>query len=549
MNILTFSEWQNRTYTNNITNQERVSKAIDAATRNLNGQCAGAIFALYQKKYWGDFSSEQVVQTPDQETKYDYLLTAITLATDYYIESGGLYVNINTNVNSTAGSQNVNGNSDNAKIVGLRQDIRANLTLAGCYQNIKTYNQAPKTTSDLSSLKDDLWQLLFSDGTVSSNYGWSSQRTVTAINDITAPYASSISEALNIANQIKQDNIAINEKLNTNTQNIQTNKNNITTLDNDLGDLGDQVGTIQGDVNSLKLVQKQQGKDIIILENQVEKNTEFINSGYIIRFLGDWNADTLYEPNDYVLENNESYFCTKENKGLQPSTNPEYWYKKDITQGIDLTNYYTKQEIDTKLSNYAELNEDNEFIGDNTFSGTNTFNTAVVNTISVNNSLACSGNAQFTKNVNLNGETNFNNNGVVINNDFMNVDVPAVFANSTNFARVPTYNGNPLVYSSQLNAYALKSDVRNVRQFAVAPSSFRYVNGFNNGNTRTKIYTYQISSSIRSTLINITWKRSQGMWLTMNYEIDVNGYIQFYFNRPDTSNDFSIDGVFYIYYY
>lgn len=130
----------------------------------------------------------------------------------------------------------------------------------------------------------------------------------------------------------------------------------IETIDNDFTDLGEQVIDNRRDINLLLRVQGEHSNDIILLQRQVEKNTEFLNSNYIVRFLGVYDATTLYKPNDYVLNTNlkDTYLCIKENQGI-PLVNTEYWLKKEISQSIDLSNYYTKTEIDEKLKNYVTL--------------------------------------------------------------------------------------------------------------------------------------------------------------------------------------------------
>lgn len=349
------------------------------------------------------------------------------------------------------------------------------------------------------------------------------------------------------------------------------------TIKNDLENLGDQVGDIQSDVNVLKTTQKQQGIDIITLENQVEKNTEFINSGYVIKFMGGWNSDTLYEIGQYVLYNNLTYFCIKENRAIEP-TNTEYWYQKTISQEINLDNYYTKQETDTKLQNYAEWNGNNTFTGSNTFYENNLFRNgltvngrAALENVSTNN-INVVGALTNQGTTTLNGETNFNNN-VVFNDEFVNFDNLVYFNNNVQFFNLPTYNGYPLVDGNTLNSYLTKSSAsstyltktdasnnyvsksgyKGINLYSVSGSSLSYESAVNNNGIRFEMYQYTIPSSVSlSGVFSIKWVRSDSIWVMFNWEqmsSSNNRKFRFYFMRPDKTSDFSIDGTFNIYYY
>lgn len=293
----------------------------------------------------------------------------------------------------------------------------------------------------------------------------------------------------------------------------------------DLGDLGDQVSNIQSDVNSLKSVQRQHSADLLKLDNQVAKNTAFIDSGYLVKFKGAWANDVLYDVNDYVEYNNQSYLCIQQNENKRPDLNVDFWKQQNISQSVDLNNYYTKQEIDNKLQNYAELNGNNEFIGDNTFSGTNTFN----------NALACSGNAHFS------GVVDFNNNAVVITPNSVTVNRPAFFTSDVNFTgNIPTWNGNPLVYSSQLEAYALKSQIPKL--LTIFPNAFKWV-ATNEDYGWSWLTKYDYGRTIDIYGFSVKWKTNASNNFKMKCKFNVwneGTYIYFsiYYNKTGGSDEY-----------
>lgn len=85
------------------------------------------------------------------------------------------------------------------------------------------------------------------------------------------------------------------------------------------------------------------------VSSRVSTLENYLKDGNIIRFRGTYNSTINYAPYDYVIwTDNATYFALKASIGIEP-TNGEYWKKQEISQSVDLTNYYTKNEIDSEL--------------------------------------------------------------------------------------------------------------------------------------------------------------------------------------------------------
>lgn len=106
-------------------------------------------------------------------------------------------------------------------------------------------------------------------------------------------------------------------------------------LSNELNSINTSIETAETNIEGVS------GR-VLTLEN-------YLKDGNIIRFRGTYSSTTNYAPYDYVIwTDNETYFALKASIGIEPS-NSEYWKKQEISQSVDLTNYYTKAEVDSKL--------------------------------------------------------------------------------------------------------------------------------------------------------------------------------------------------------
>lgn len=142
----------------------------------------------------------------------------------------------------------------------------------------------------------------------------------------------------NITNAINE----INVNLDTTNSNVDINKQNIETIN--------QAQTEQADkLNSLS--------------DNVSKINDFFKDGNIIRFRGVWDETTSYAEYDYVLYNNKTYFAIKPSIDIEPGTNPDYWAEQEISQDIDLENYYKKVDnliIDNNAAPQIKIGTNNQ---------------------------------------------------------------------------------------------------------------------------------------------------------------------------------------------
>lgn len=417
MEILTLSEWQARTYTQNINDETRINKAIQAATNNLNIQCNGNIFKKVNEGYFKDKNNAD---------KLNYLLTALSLATDYYIESGGLFVNINTSVNSTAGNQSVNGDAKNAQILQLRKDILGALSLAGVYSSfsIGTPKPTTKPSGDIAAYRDTLWTLLFDDGQTSKDYSWSSERITQEVENLTNKYSQAIynntvnidklvnenKTLLNEFNQLVQANKAINTKLDQNNaliianeQGIALTKQSIIDIQNslnsyasksDINHLNETTENIKTDLNATKNQVNTNGAAIQQTSTKTDKNANDIKQlqaallgANVVLYVGPYNSNKSYEVAQTVSYNDNWYICKQSAPAGYYPDDTNYWL--EIQQPtLSLDDYYTKSEADARyLTQYDLFSNNNRWFGEQSFTSA----------------------PSFENNANLNGVLNWNN--------------------------------------------------------------------------------------------------------------------------------------------
>lgn len=125
-----------------------------------------------------------------------------------------------------------------------------------------------------------------------------------------------------VDNELKQSLAQTNEQVRTNATNIQTNQNNI---------------------GSLRLIQ----------DELVEK----LKQARLWNIKGVWDSTTNYVIGDVVgLEESKIlYVALKDNTNKNPSDNPDIWFPVSGVQSIDLTDYYNKTQIDALLEDIRNL--------------------------------------------------------------------------------------------------------------------------------------------------------------------------------------------------
>lgn len=109
------------------------------------------------------------------------------------------------------------------------------------------------------------------------------------------------------------------------------------------------ITTLNTSVGSLNTSQATQDSQIGGIETTIEGLIEQLKS--IVVYKGQWNATTNYKINNYVEQDKKYYIALSDNVNQSPKANPTIW---DDVQGPtiapDLGNYYTKSEVDNKLT-------------------------------------------------------------------------------------------------------------------------------------------------------------------------------------------------------
>lgn len=106
---------------------------------------------------------------------------------------------------------------------------------------------------------------------------------------------------------------------------------------------------LSNELNSINTNIETASTNIAGVSDRVSTLENYLKDGNIIRFRGTYSSTINYAPYDYVIwTDNATYFALKASIGIEPS-NAEYWKKQEISQSVDLTNYYTKAEVDSKL--------------------------------------------------------------------------------------------------------------------------------------------------------------------------------------------------------
>ncbi len=155
---------------------------------------------------------------------------------------------------------------------------------------------------------------------------------------------------------------------------IETNLNNINTIKTDLGDLGNQVVDVQNKTNANTTKIQQNTTNIATNTNNIQNNTNNIQTNTTnitaldtrlvivssllqdtinglktlkpFQYVGEYQAGTSYNINQAVSLNNNLYLSKEDNNTTTPPGTKWLLLNEDFAT-IDLTQYYTKLEIDT----------------------------------------------------------------------------------------------------------------------------------------------------------------------------------------------------------
>lgn len=170
---------------------------------------------------------------------------------------------------------------------------------------------------------------------------------------------------------------ALNQQVKKNKTDIIINTNDITNLkakdsalENTINTNEQNITTNTIDINNIKIKQTTQDQQIQAnkeLSNQIINGLKTLR---IFNYVGTYNPTTTYNKNECV-DYNDRLFLSKidNNIGNNPPSNNEsnnYWLLiNSIQASVDLSNYYTKNEIDNKLQDYliiATYNKNQEIL-------------------------------------------------------------------------------------------------------------------------------------------------------------------------------------------
>lgn len=159
---------------------------------------------------------------------------------------------------------------------------------------------------------------------------------------------------------------------------IETNLNNINTIKTDLGDLGNQVIDVQNKTNANTTKIQQNTTNITTNTTNIQNNTNNIQTnttnitaldGRLVsvssllndtinglktlkpfQYVGEYQAGTTYRINQAVSLNNNLYLSKEDNNTTTPPGNKWLLLNEDFAT-IDLTQYYTKLEVNAIRDN------------------------------------------------------------------------------------------------------------------------------------------------------------------------------------------------------
>ena len=171
---------------------------------------------------------------------------------------------------------------------------------------------------------------------------YNKQEIDTTINSVKGNVANNTNDITNL----KTKDTQLESVINTNKQNITTNTSDIATI------------------KTQQATQDQQISSNRALSNQIIEGLKTLR---VFNYIGTFNPTTTYKRNDVVDYNNRLFLSKVDNNvgNTPPSDNQSntYWLLIDGVQAsVDLSNYYTKIEVDDKLQDYLAITTFNQTI-------------------------------------------------------------------------------------------------------------------------------------------------------------------------------------------
>lgn len=263
---------------------------------------------------------------------------------------------------------------------------------------------------------------------------------------------------------------------------IETNLNNINTIKADLGDLGNQVVDVQNKTNANTTKIQQNTTNITTNTTNIQNNTNNIQTnttnitaldGRLVsvssllndtinglktlkpfQYVGEYQAGTTYRINQAVSLNNNLYLSKEDNNTTTPPGNKWLLLNEDFAT-IDLTQYYTKLEVNAirdNLQNSINTNATN----------ITTIRNNYLDKTSTSNNIIAGNSTYFTHSVYVNQPYNAN---LTPNYDFLvngNSSLDnAIFNGNVEFINSPTVP-NPTSDNQAANKEYVDSQITNL---------------------------------------------------------------------------------------
>lgn len=183
----------------------------------------------------------------------------------------------------------------------------------------------------------------------------------------------------------------VKTNITTNTNEINTLKQETTTIKADLGDLGNQVVDVQNKANENKT-------NIATLTQTTTNTTNLLNNVINdlrdlrpFHYVGAFTPGTTYKRNDLVSKGNDLYLSSEDNNTTTPPGSKWVLMQSNDVANVDLSNYYTRNEIDAQqqaqdtkitnntnaLNNVVKTSQNQTINGEKTFTSPLTMNNSI----------------------------------------------------------------------------------------------------------------------------------------------------------------------------
>lgn len=364
-------------------------------------------------------------------------------------------------------------------------------------------------------------------------------------------------------------------------------------IDTTINSVNSKVATNTSDIATIKTQQATQDQQISsnrALSNQIIEGLKTLR---VFNYIGTFNSQTTYKRNDVVDYNNRLFLSKVDNNvgNTPPSDNQSntYWLLIDGVQAsVDLSNYYTKIEVDDKLQDYlaittfnqtiqqiqtkqseqdtliaqkanisdlngyAKINATNNgefFIGDKNgkhiwFAQPFRYGGNTYSSIKIRN-----GGTNY-----LTIEHNFNNNQSIISNprgaiQLKNIATPTENSDAANKAYVDTKIAS--IPTTDLTNYYTRSEVDGKVNGLIktttfeSQSTFHYVDGLNVNSQRYRWYRVDTSSTPlnANNCLNIEYKTTDPKEITFSYKWENDTSILLTFCKVNGQQDYRAIGT------